>query len=289
MFACQMVVWFCLFSLLGWLFECAYCSVVEKRWCNRGFLFGPVCPIYGAGAVGAILVFGSSVMRAALPPAWAIFLICGIGASCIEWVTSVVMERLFGTVWWDYSDLPLNIKGRVCAPAACLFGACGLVIVYVALPLVDAAVAVVPATAFEVAGLLLAALLACDTTLTICTLTEILDAIEHAQGSFDNRVQNAMDAADDRLRSGADQLRTGAEQLRSGADQLRSGAERGAEKIRETGAEQADRLREIAWAMGARQQHVLHNMRRFRTERLSGSVRRLTETLDAATRRGRRP
>ncbi len=232
--------------MIGWLFECIYCSIVEKRWCNRGFLFGPVCPIYGAGAVAALIVFGNHLVRASLPAPWAIFLICGIGASCMEWVTSVVMERVFGTVWWDYSDMPLNLKGRVCVPAACLFGICGVAIVYLALPLIDVVVAVVPPLAFEICGLVLGMLFAVDMTLSICTLTEILAAIEHAQGTFDDRVQGVMDAADDRLRIAAE-------------------------------------------TMGARQQHILHNMRRFRTERLGGGVRRLTETLDNVIRKGRRP
>ena len=126
MIASQIVVCFAFFGLLGWVFESTYCSLVEKRWCNRGFLFGPVCPIYGAGAVAAILVFGGPGASAAQLPWWAVFLACAVGASCIEWVTSVVLERLFGTVWWDYSDMPLNLRGRVCVPAAALFGLCGL-------------------------------------------------------------------------------------------------------------------------------------------------------------------
>ena len=135
MIASQIVVCFAFFGLLGWLFKSTYCSLVEKRWCNRGFLFGPVCPIYGAGAVAAILVFGGPDAAAARLPWWMVFLACAAGASCIEWVTSVVLEQLFGTVWWDYSDMPLNLRGRVCVPAAALFGLCGLGVVYVALPL----------------------------------------------------------------------------------------------------------------------------------------------------------
>lgn len=99
MIASQIVVCFAFFGLLGWVFESTYCSLVEKRWCNRGFLFGPVCPIYGAGAVAAILVFGGPGAAAVRLPWWVVFLACAAGASCIEWVTSVVLERLFGTVW----------------------------------------------------------------------------------------------------------------------------------------------------------------------------------------------
>ena len=249
MIASQIVVCFAFFGLLGWVFESTYCSLVEKRWCNRGFLFGPVCPIYGAGAVA--------------------------GASCIEWVTSVVLEQLFGTVWWDYSDMPLNLRGRVCVPAAALFGLCGLGVVYVALPLARQVVAAVPPLAFELAALALTAVLAADTTLTVCTLTEVLAVVEGVQAEFDQRMQAAVQTVPAQIRSGAERLRE-------------EGSER-AGRLREGGAEYAERLREVAGHLSARQQHVLHNARRFRTDRMGAAARRLTDALNGIVRgRGRR-
>lgn len=259
MIASQIVVCFAFFGLLGWVFESTYCSLLEKRWCNRGFLFGPVCPIYGAGAVAAILVFGGPGAAAVRLPWWAVFLACAAGASCIEWVTSVVLERLFGTVWWDYSDMPLNLRGRVCVPAAALFGLCGLGVVYVALPLARQVVAAVPPLAFELAALALTAVLAADTT-----LTEVLAVVEGVQAEFDQRMQAAVETVPAQIRSGA-------------------------ERLREGGVEYAERLREVAGHLSARQQHVLHNARRFRTDRMGAAARRLTDALDGIVLgRGRR-
>lgn len=264
MIASQIVVCFAFFGLLGWVFESTYCSLVEKRWCNRGFLFGPVCPIYGAGAVAAILVFGGPDAAAARLPRWVVFLACAAGASCIEWVTSVVLEQLFGTVWWDYSDMPLNLRGRVCVPAAALFGLCGLGVVYVALPLARQVVAAVPPLAFELAALALTAVLAMDATLTVCTLTEVLAVVEGVQAEFDQRMQAAVQTVPAQIRSGA-------------------------ERLRESGAEYAERLREVAEHLSARQQHVLHNARRFRTDRMGAAARRLTDALNGIVQgRGRR-
>ena len=260
MIASQIVVCFAFFGLLGWVFESTYCSLVEKRWCNRGFLFGPVCPIYGAGAVAAILVFGGPGAAAVRLPWWVVFLACAAGASCIEWVTSVVLERLFGTVWWDYSDMPLNLRGRVCVPAAALFGLCGLGVVYVALPLARQVVAAVPPLAFELAAL---------------ALTAVLAVVEGVQAEFDQRMQAAVETVPAQIRSGAERLRE-------------EGSER-ADRLREGGAEYAERLREVAGHLSARQQHVLHNARRFRTDRMSAAARRLTDALDGIVRgRGRR-
>ena len=255
----QYVVWFMLFGLFGWVFESTYCSIVERHWCNRGFLFGPVCPIYGAGAVAAIAVFSHVAHVGAMPEAWQVFLVCAVGASAIEWVTSCAMERMFGTVWWDYSDLPLNIKGRVCVPAATLFGLGGLGIVYVALPLVDRAVAVVPPMAFELASLVLMALLAADVTLAVSALTELVSTIEALEAGLNERVQETIDE-------------------RSG--QIRAGAQR----VRVSSAEARERLRDVAANLNGMQRHVLLNARRFRTLRLGRVARGLSATILAAAR-----
>lgn len=255
----QYVVWFMLFGLFGWVFESTYCSIVERHWCNRGFLFGPVCPIYGARAVAAIAVFSHVAHVGAMPEAWQVFLVCAVGASAIEWVTSCAMERMFGTVWWDYSDLPLNIKGRVCVPAATLFGLGGLGIVYVALPLVDRAVAVVPPVAFELASLVLMALLAADVTLAVSALTELVSTIEALEAGLNERVQETIDE-------------------RSG--QIRAGAQR----VRVSSAEARERLRDVAANLNGMQRHVLLNARRFRTLRLGRVARGLSATILAAAR-----
>lgn len=273
MIASQIVVWFSFFGLVGWLFESTYCSVVEKCWCSRGFLFGPICPIYGVGAVAALAVFGNPVVSAALPPAWAIFLVCAVGASAIEWVTSVLMEKAFGTVWWDYSDLPLNLDGRICVPAAMCFGVGGLAIVYVALPLVRAVNAAVDPLVFEVAALVLMALLAADTTLAVCALTEVLAAVERIQGNFDSRVQGALESGAEK----AEQLRdTSAEAV----DRVRETGAEAVDRLRDTRDDYAERLRDVASHMSGRHQHILYNMKRFHTKKLKGTAARLVAALD---------
>ena len=296
MIASQIIVWFYFFGLLGWVFESLYCSLTEKRWCNRGFLYGPICPIYGLGAVAAIAVFGNPVVSAALPPAWAVFIICALGASTIEWFTSIAMEHIFGTVWWDYSNLPLNIKGRVCVPAACLFGAGGLAIVYVVLPIVRVVTLATPPLVFEVLGLALMALLTADTMLTIATLTEVVAMVEQAEADLNERVQGAVDAGSAGVRAGAERIREGGERLRdTGADaaerildtgagaaeRLRDGRYIATTRLLEGKSDAAERLRYLAGHMSMRQQHVLLNARRFKTKRLGAVARRIDEAVRA--------
>lgn len=117
------------FSVLGWVYECIYCSIKSGHWENRGFLFGPVCPIYGTGAISVfILVEYVHFMSFEVPPLWQIFLIFALGSAVLEYTTSWIMEKFFHARWWDYSNLPLNLNGRICLPASILFGVMGILI-----------------------------------------------------------------------------------------------------------------------------------------------------------------
>ena len=104
----HIVNWFYIYSFLGWLWESSYVSIKEKKLVNRGFVAGPVCTIYGFGAVIVYLILK--------PIAGNILLlyICGvIVPTILEYVTAVLMEALFHTSWWDYSKNKFNFPGRI--------------------------------------------------------------------------------------------------------------------------------------------------------------------------------
>ena len=102
-----------MFSILGWVYECIYCSVRAGCWQNMGFLFGPVCPIYGTGAVTVILMgMYITPIASGKIPFWQLFLFFAIGSAVLEYVTSWAMEKRFHARWWDYSDMPTNRWAR---------------------------------------------------------------------------------------------------------------------------------------------------------------------------------
>ena len=108
-------VYFIEASFIGWVWECTYNAVKQHRWENRGFLFGPVIPIYGVGTVGMMIIVRLLPTLAADDVSlWKVFLISVVGSAILEYLTSYFMEKLFHAVWWDYSDMPLNIHGRIC-------------------------------------------------------------------------------------------------------------------------------------------------------------------------------
>lgn len=110
-------LWFILYSMIGWIMETILCSINEKRLAKRGFLYGPYCPIYGFGAVLCLLLLGRIENPVAL--FFAAMALCGT----LEYITGWLLERLFHQKWWDYSDMPLNLHGRVCLAALIVFGA----------------------------------------------------------------------------------------------------------------------------------------------------------------------
>lgn len=120
---------FLVYSIFGWAFEEVFCSIGERRVVNRGFLNGPYCPIYGAGALAAYVLLANLVQ---LHNPLAIFAISGVVCCAIEYATSYILERHFHARWWDYSNRFLNLNGRICLAGGTLFGiACTLVVLFV--------------------------------------------------------------------------------------------------------------------------------------------------------------
>ena len=95
---------FFIFSFLGWVWETIYCSLRVHKLVNRGFLYGPICPIYGFGALLGFIIY-DLVKTGYLPELewWAIFILGFIVSMVLEYPTSWVLEKLFDARWWDYS------------------------------------------------------------------------------------------------------------------------------------------------------------------------------------------
>lgn len=124
---------FFFYSAAGWLLESIYCSIGEKKIINRGFLTGPVCPIYGVAAVVmTVLIYNPFKDNPLL-----IFLLGIIFCDIVEYITSFIMEKLFAARWWDYTYEFLNINGRICLKHSLYWGVISVVFVRVIHPAVD--------------------------------------------------------------------------------------------------------------------------------------------------------
>ena len=113
----QWVLFFFFYCLCGWVWESCYVSARQRRWVNRGFLHGPLLPIYGSGAI-LILLFTLPVRNYPV-----LLYLCGAAAATLlEYVTGAVMERLFKVRYWDYSNQKLNLNGYICFTSTFAWG-----------------------------------------------------------------------------------------------------------------------------------------------------------------------
>ena len=122
---------FFIYSFLGWACEVFLSFFQSKKFINRGFLIGPLCPIYGVGCVAIFIALN----KYANDPL-ALFLLSIILCAVLEYLTSFIMEKIFKNRWWDYSDMKFNINGRVCLEYAIPFGVGGIVMFYGINPLI---------------------------------------------------------------------------------------------------------------------------------------------------------
>ena len=116
---------FIIISFLGYILEVIVCSYNYKKLVNRGFFFGPYCPIYGLG--GIIIIW---CLNRYYEDPIVVFIMGTVLTSLIEYYTSYVLEKIFHNRWWDYSNRPDNINGRICIGNSIFFGVGSLVIVY---------------------------------------------------------------------------------------------------------------------------------------------------------------
>lgn len=121
---------FIIYAIIGWIVESTNVSLRMGKFIDRGFLIGPYCPIYGFGCLGMILYleqYKENVIT--------VFILGVVLCSILEYFTSYVMELLFKTRWWDYSDRKFNLNGRICGGNACMFGLGGIVVIYLLHPM----------------------------------------------------------------------------------------------------------------------------------------------------------
>ncbi|WP_244833102.1 putative ABC transporter permease [Clostridium sp. BJN0001] len=105
----NIIFYFMIYSFLGWCTEVLYYFKIEHKFVNRGFLYGPFCPIYGCGIILVITLLDEYKNNLFILFISAFFL-----TSILEYITGYILEKLFKSKWWDYTDDPFNINGRVC-------------------------------------------------------------------------------------------------------------------------------------------------------------------------------
>mgnify|MGYP000061835553 CR=1 FL=1 len=118
------ILYFLIYSFIGWLLETIYAFIVLGHFDNRGFLLGPYCPIYGFGML--ILTVGLSKYK---NNKLKLFFVAAIVLTYFEYVAGFALDAIFGLKWWDYSNDFLNINGRVCLSFGIVWGFIAIIVV----------------------------------------------------------------------------------------------------------------------------------------------------------------
>ncbi len=119
------IILFFIYAVMGWIMEVLFTLITDKKLSNRGFLIGPYLPIYGIGCCLLILLLKDSNKDII-----SLFLKSIIICSVLEYFTSYIMEKLFKTRWWDYSNRKFNINGRICLETMIPFGILGCLLLF---------------------------------------------------------------------------------------------------------------------------------------------------------------
>lgn len=172
----EWLLFFFIYCFLGWCWESCYVSAKKRQWVNRGFMNGPFLPIYGFGAL--------SVLIATLPvrPFPVLVFVFGmLGATALELVTGICMEKLFHVRYWDYSNQKFNFKGHICLTSSIAWGAFSLAMIYGFHKPIEKLVLSIPFVWLDILTTVLTVIVAADFAISFKTAMElraILDNME---------------------------------------------------------------------------------------------------------------
>ncbi len=120
----KLLTYFIIYSFLGWVMESTFRSVLEKKIINTGFLIGPLCPIYGIGACIMFLFLDKFYDNVLI-----LFLVSIVSLTLWEYIVGVLLEKVFNTKYWDYSNQKFNFQGRICLFNSLCWGVLGVIFI----------------------------------------------------------------------------------------------------------------------------------------------------------------
>ena len=186
----EVVMWFLTYSMMGWLVESIYMSFCNHKITNRGFAKGPFCPIY---VFGALTVF--FVLRPYSDNSILLFFLGSFLATTLEFLTALVMKRIFGEIWWDYHEKPFNYRGIICLESSIAWGFYTLFLFMFLQNIVAAFVAMIPVRAGRVIGNLILIGYIMDFSATIYRQKK-----ENLQESMDEEQIQQIEQAKDKMK-----------------------------------------------------------------------------------------
>lgn len=190
MIVARVFLWFLIYSFIGWAYESILCSITGKKLVNRGFLNGPICPVYGCGAL--IIIFS---LQSVADNVLVLFLSSMVLTTTLEYITSYLLETFFHAKWWDYSRYRFQINGRVCLLGSLVFGLLSVLLMLFIHPFVKEQVERIPDTPLLWITAVLLILFLCDIFVTVRHILQLNGRLQEIQEAINQYAQNSKEKA----------------------------------------------------------------------------------------------
>jgi uncharacterized membrane protein len=249
----------------------AYAAVKEGRFVNRGFLNGPICPIYGIG-VGVVVQFLMPFREQYI----ILYIASTVLVTILEGITGFLLDKIFHHRWWDYSKMPLNIGGYVCLLFSLIWGVACVFVVKVVHPLVHKALALIPFYLGIVIIIILGIVMFADlyvTASTILKLNKRLDAMEKIAEELRELSDKMGEDIYENVMDGMEFREEGRQRLEEGKQHLEEMSEERKQRLEEMSEERKQRLEE----MSEERRQRLEEMSEERRQRLEEGKQHLEE------------
>lgn len=172
----ELLTYFIIYSFLGWVMESIVRTISEKKLINTGFLHGPFCPIYGIGAIILFAFLDKFENNLIL-----LFFVAIIVLTIWEYIVGWMLEKLFNTKYWDYSEQKFNIQGRVCLTNSICWGILGVLLVKYIHPFIQNIVLKIDNSILKYIIIVIAALMLIDAIISIVKVKNIKSTLERVE------------------------------------------------------------------------------------------------------------
>ena len=181
----QILWYFMIYSVIGWIIEVSFHAVTLGKVVNRGFLNGPLCPVYGSGVLmvlavvyidGALFGFETDLQKAST---FGLFIVGIVFATLIELIAGFVLDKLFHARWWDYRGMKFNLNGYICLAFSIIWGLAIAFVLRVVQPMFEAFVAWIPTVGGWIALGIMYVIFLLDITVTVLTVLKLNKNLEH--------------------------------------------------------------------------------------------------------------
>lgn len=276
------LLYFFVYGFLGWCTEVGFAAFKTHHFVNRGFLNGPICPIYGVGVTAVITIltpYKSDII--------VLYILSVVLVTVLEGVTGWAMDKIFHNKWWDYSDMPLNIGGYVCLLFSIVWGFACLFIIYFIQPLVHDVLAFIPTIVGIILIIILGITLIADLYVTASTIFKFnrrLAAMEKIAAEMHEISEQIGQEIFEKTIRAMDRQEASKEKLATASDEFKGKMQDTASGLKEKTQGTAFELKERALDARERSQEISEELR----SRIASLHTRYHESTDKPGRISRR-